>query len=48
MRCNLTTLSLLWFDEEDAPRMEVDRFGQKVEEDNGLKELTGELTWKRK
>ena len=43
-----TTLSLLWFDEEDAPRMEVDRFGQKVEEDNGLKELTGELTWKRK
>lgn len=40
-----TTLSLLWFDEEDAPRIEVDRFGNRVEEDEGLQELTGELPW---
>lgn len=43
-----TTLSLLWFEEEDAPKVEVDRFGQRVDEDNGLDELTGELSWKRK
>jgi Zn-dependent peptidase ImmA (M78 family) len=43
-----TTLSLLWFEEEDAPRVEVDRFGRRVEEDNGLAELTGQLSWKRR
>lgn len=43
-----TTLSLLWFEEEDAPKVEVDRFGQRVEEDNGLDELTGVLSWRRK
>ena len=43
-----TTLSLLWFEEEDAPKVEVDRFGQRVEEDNGLDELTGVLSWKRR
>ena len=43
-----TTLSLLWFEEEDAPRMEVDRFGQRVQEDNGLDELTGFLSWDKK
>ena len=43
-----TTLSLLWFEEDEAPRMEVDRFGQRVQEDNGLDELTGVLSWKKK
>jgi len=43
-----TTLSLLWFEEEDAPKVEVDRFGRRVEEDNGLDELTGVLSWKRR
>lgn len=43
-----TTLSLLWFEEDDAPKMEVDRFGLRVEQNNGLDELTGELSWKRK
>jgi len=43
-----TTLSLMWFEEEDAPKVEVDRFGRRVDEDNGLDELTGELSWKRK
>jgi Zn-dependent peptidase ImmA (M78 family) len=43
-----TTLSLFWFDEEDAPRVEVDRFGQRVEEDDGLKELTGVLTFEKR
>lgn len=40
-----TTLSLLWFDQEDAPKVEVDRFGRSIEEDEGLQELTGELPW---
>ncbi|WP_374592599.1 ImmA/IrrE family metallo-endopeptidase [Aquabacterium sp.] len=43
-----TTLSLLWCEEEDVPRMEVDRFGQRVHEDTGLDELTGFLSWKKK
>lgn len=43
-----TTLSLLWFEEEEAPRMEVDRFGQRVQEDNGLDELTGVLSWEKR
>jgi hypothetical protein len=44
-RSSDTTLSLLWFEEEDAPRFEVDRFGTRVEVDEGLQELTGELPW---
>jgi len=40
-----TTIALLWFDEEDLPLIEVDRFGTKVQEDEGLSELTGELSW---
>jgi Zn-dependent peptidase ImmA (M78 family) len=40
-----TTLALLWFEEEDAPCIEVDRFGRRVEEHEGLQELTGELPW---
>lgn len=40
-----TTISLLWFEEEDLPTREVDRFGRVVEEDDGLEELDGELPW---
>jgi hypothetical protein len=40
-----TTGSLLWFEEDELPQIEVGRFGQKVEDDGGLKELTGELPW---
>ena len=40
-----TTISLLWFDGEDLPEIEVNRFGVRVEDDSGLPELTGELPW---
>lgn len=40
-----TTVALLWFDDEDLPQIEVNRFGVRVEEDGALPELTGELTW---
>lgn len=40
-----TTLSLLWFQEEDLPKIEVDRFGSRVIDDGGLAELSGELPW---
>jgi Zn-dependent peptidase ImmA (M78 family) len=40
-----TTTSLLWFEEEKLPEREFDRFGRKVEEDEGLAELTGDLPW---
>lgn len=40
-----TTISLLWFEESDLPEREFDRFGRQIEEDTGLKELTGELPW---
>lgn len=40
-----TTISLLWFDGEDLPEVEVNRFGARVEDDGGLPELTGELPW---
>lgn len=40
-----TTISLLWFDGEDLPEVEVNRFGVRVEDDGGLPELTGELPW---
>jgi len=40
-----TTISLLWFDNEDLPEREVDRFGVRLEDDGGLAELTGELPW---
>lgn len=41
-----TTVSLLWFSEEDLPQVELDRFGKQVIEDGGLAELTGELPWR--
>jgi Zn-dependent peptidase ImmA (M78 family) len=40
-----TTISLLWFDSDDLPEVEVNRFGVRVENDRGLAELTGELPW---
>ncbi|MDP2761169.1 MAG: ImmA/IrrE family metallo-endopeptidase [Sideroxyarcus sp.] len=40
-----TTLSLLWFSEDDLLEIEVNRFGTRVIEDSALAELTGELPW---
>lgn len=40
-----TNIALLWFDNDDLPEVEVDRFGVRVEDDGGLAELTGELSW---
>lgn len=40
-----TTVALLWLDNDDLPEIEVNRFGIRVEEDEGLAELTGELPW---
>lgn len=40
-----TTTSLLWFDRDDLPEVEADRFGVRVEDDGGLAELTGQLPW---
>lgn len=40
-----TTISLLWFDGEDLLEVTTDRFGARIEEDEGLAELTGELPW---
>lgn len=39
-----TTIALLWFDEDDLPQVETDRFGARVSDD-GLQELTGSLPW---
>lgn len=40
-----TTISLIWFDNDDLPEVEVDRFGARVHDDGGLAELTGHLPW---
>jgi hypothetical protein len=40
-----TTVSLLWFPEEDLPEVEVDRFGTRIVDDGEPDELTGELPW---
>lgn len=40
-----TTIALLWFDGEDLPEGEVNRFGVRVQDDGGLAELTGQLPW---
>jgi len=40
-----TTTSLLWFEAEELPEREFDRFGRQMREDEGLEELTGELPW---
>ena len=44
-RSSDTTVSLVWFDDEDLPEVEVNRFGARVVDDGGLPELTGELPW---
>lgn len=44
-RSSDTTTSLLWFDEEELPEREFDRFGRAVEEQGAFRELTGELPW---
>lgn len=43
-----TTVSLLWFDEDELPDRELDRFGARIQEDEGLEELTGHLSWDRR
>jgi len=43
-----TTVSLLWFSEDTLPETEIDRFGARVVDDDGLNELTGELSWPSK
>ena len=40
-----TTVSLLWFSDEDLPEVAVTRFGMREVDDGGLAELTGELPW---
>lgn len=44
-RVSDTTVSLLWFSNEDLPEVEVNRFGVREVDDGGLAELTGELPW---
>jgi Zn-dependent peptidase ImmA (M78 family) len=44
-RSSDTTTSLLWFEDEELPQREFDRFGRRVEDDEGRAELTGELPW---
>jgi hypothetical protein len=44
----LSPVSLLWLEEEDVPKVEIDRFGRQIEEEQGLDELTGVLSWDRK
>lgn len=41
------TVSLLWCTEEDLPRGEVDRFNRRVDEEPGLEELDGALSWEK-
>ena len=43
-----TTTSLLWLDQEELPEVERDRFGTQLEDDGGLSELTGELSWSKR
>lgn len=40
-----TTVSLLWFPEDDLRDAELVRFGTRVVDDGGLAEITGELPW---
>jgi len=41
------TISLLWCAEEDMPRGEVDRFNRRVDEESGLEELDGNISWEK-
>ena len=40
-----TTVALLWFDEDDLPEVEQNRFNAREPSDAGLSELTGQLPW---
>jgi Zn-dependent peptidase ImmA (M78 family) len=40
-----TTVALLWFDEDDLPEVEQNRFNVREPNDGGLAELTGQLPW---
>lgn len=40
-----TTIALLSIEEEELPEVEENRFGNRIEDDGGLAELTGELPW---
>ena len=40
-----TTISLLWFEVDGLPKIEITRFGQRLGDDGGMPELTGELPW---
>lgn len=40
-----TTVALLWFDEDDLPDVEQNRFNAREPNDGGLAELTGQLPW---
>jgi Zn-dependent peptidase ImmA (M78 family) len=40
-----STVSLLWFADEDLPEVEVNRFGVRETNDGGLAELDGHLPW---
>lgn len=39
------TVALLWFEEDEQAPMRTVRYGTRYGEDQGLKELTGELPW---
>lgn len=42
------TISLLWCTEEELPKGEVDRFNRRVgDDDGGLEDLNGVLTWEK-
>ena len=44
-----STISLLWFPDEELPEREVGRFGVQVSgDDSGLTELDGQLPWPRR
>ena len=40
-----TTVSLIWFEEDELPEREFDRFGKVYKDDGGLAEMTGDLPW---
>ena len=41
-------LLAIWFDDEDLPEVEIDRFGARIDDDGGLAELTGHLSWQKR
>lgn len=41
------TISLIWCTDEDLPRVELDRFNRRVQDDEGLEPLDGIITWEK-